>query len=94
LVIGALVRICYAFLERRPTHPLGHGLADHGDALILSAGRLAARDPAKAARLAALVRSASDTAAGTEGSAGGAVALARAEGLAAERAGRALPSRA
>jgi DNA-binding CsgD family transcriptional regulator/PAS domain-containing protein len=52
-----------------------------GDAIAMSSGRLAAIDHAAALRLGLLIRSASDTAAGAEGSAGGGVALLREDRL-------------
>jgi DNA-binding CsgD family transcriptional regulator len=55
----------------------GEALLAEGDAICVVGGRLAVADKAAGARLAFLISSAIDTAAGANGSAGSAIALAR-----------------
>jgi len=74
LVVARDARLLYA-------NAAAEALLRESDALDLSGGRLGAADPAAGLSLAVLIRSASDTAAGAEGSAGGAIALAREDRL-------------
>ncbi len=74
LVVARDGRLLYA-------NAAAEALARESDALDLSHGCLTAADPAAALRLAVLIRCAADTAAGAEGSAGGAITLAREDRL-------------